>query len=292
MDNKQTLLSIIINTRLTRSMLALLAIVLSQTVAAQDLMDIYVPLLWNPQHHVEKPNLSNLKAIRFITDDTYPPFGFTQSDGSLAGFNIDLARALCDELQVTCTIQARGWDNLIPALEQGQGDAIIASLALTPNLRKQVDVTAPYYKTPARFFTRTNSALNDIAPETIMGLAIGVERHSAHEAFLKTYFSQNPLRLFEDVASLRAALKRGDIDLAFGDGISTSLWLAGAQAHQCCRFASGPYLEPNYFSEGATIAVKKGNANLRRALDYALAHIASKVIYRELYLRYFPISFF
>lgn len=253
---------------------------------------IVVPLFWNLQHQVEKPNYSALKVVRLVTDDTYPPFGFTMSDGQVAGFNVDLARALCDELQLTCTIQVRRWDQLIPALEQGQADAIIASLAMTPANRKRVDFTAPYYKTPARFIVRANSPLNDITPPLISGQMVGVVRHSAHEAYLSHYFPASPLRSYDTLASLYAGLKMGDVDVIFGDGISASLWLAGADAHDCCRFASGPYLERTYFGEGAGIAVKKGNVTLRRALDYALAHSAAKGTYKELYLRYFPISFF
>src|ERR1700722_6328885 len=69
-----------------------------------------VPSLWDPALHLDKPDLSGLKAIRFLTADDYPPLDFALADGALAGFNVEIARALCEELRLPCTIQARRWD--------------------------------------------------------------------------------------------------------------------------------------------------------------------------------------
>ncbi len=95
--------------------------------------------------------------IRFLTETDYPPFNFTGPDGNPAGFNVDLARALCDEIKVTCTIQMRRFETLVDALATNRGDAIIASMAVTPQLRAKVDFTDPYYRAPARFVSRRDS---------------------------------------------------------------------------------------------------------------------------------------
>ena len=91
----------------------------------------------------ERPDLAGLRTIRFLTEDDYPPFQFLGPDGQLTGFNIDLARAICLELKLACTIQARRWDTLLTALEQGNGDAVIASLADTEEARARVDFSVP-----------------------------------------------------------------------------------------------------------------------------------------------------
>src|ERR1700760_3605469 len=75
------------------------------------------PSFWDPGLHSERPDLSALRAIRFLTDDDYPPLNFALTDGALAGFNVDIARAICEELHIGCTIQARRWDTLIDSLE-------------------------------------------------------------------------------------------------------------------------------------------------------------------------------
>src|SRR5437660_535597 len=115
------------------------ALLLSAAVKAQTAQpDSSVPLLWDLTHRVEKPDTSGLRLIRFMTEDDYPPFDFTLPDGTLTGFNVDLARAICEELQVACTVQARRWDTLIASLEENRGDAIIASMQINNETRKHV----------------------------------------------------------------------------------------------------------------------------------------------------------
>ncbi len=254
--------------------------------------DVSVPLLGNPQHRLERPDTSNLRVLRIITDDSYPPFGFARADGSLTGFNVDLARALCEELKIPCTIQARRWDTLLDALQQGQADVAIASIAMTPANLRRADFTAPYYKTPARFAVRQSSTLTETLPESMSGQTIGVEGHTAHEAYLRTFFPNAILRTYESSAALRSALRRGEVDVIFSDGVGLSLWLAGAEAAQCCRFAGEPFFDTQFFGEGAGIAVKRDNVIVRRAMDYALKRLDENGVYADLYLKYFPLGFY
>jgi polar amino acid transport system substrate-binding protein len=259
---------------------------------AQSDESVFLPNFWDPQHRLEKPDLGGIHSLRFLTEDDYPPFNFTAPDGTLAGFNIDLSRAICEELKVTCTVQARRWDTLIDSLNDGHGDALIASLAINHETRTKLDFTTPYYKTPARFVVRSASDITDFSPDGLAGKTIGVEARSAHEAYLKIFFPKSALKTFETPVSLRAALKKGDIDALFGDAVTLSQWLNGTDAQNCCAFRGGAFTEARFFGEGVGIAVKKGNATLRRALDYALAALAEKGVYADLYLKYFPIGIY
>ena len=94
-----------------------------------------VPGFWDPRRRPDRPDLSRLTVIRFLTETDYPPFNFTGPDGNPAGFNVDLARVMCDEIKVTCTIQMRRFETLLDAITSNRGDAIIASMAVTPQLR-------------------------------------------------------------------------------------------------------------------------------------------------------------
>jgi len=253
---------------------------------------VFLPNFWDPRHRLEKPDLTGIHSLRFLTGDDYPPFDFTLPDGTLAGFNIDLSRAICEELKVTCTVQARRWDTLIDSLNDGHGDALIASTGINADTRAKLDFTAPYYKTPARFVVPLQSALTDFSPAGLAGKRIGVEGHSAHEAYLKTFFPDTIVKAYDSSADLRAALKKGEADAIFGDAITLSLWLNGTDAQNCCAFRGGAFTESRFFGEGAGIAVKKGNDALRHALDYALAALAEKGIYADLYLKYFPVGIY
>jgi polar amino acid transport system substrate-binding protein len=249
-----------------------------------------VPGFWDPRRRPERPDLSRINIIRFLTETDYPPFNYAGPDGAPIGFNVDLARLICEELKVACTVQMRRFDTLINALNTNNGDAIIASIAATPDMRSRVDFSDPYYRTPARFVARRDSKIEDVRPETLEGKKIGVVAGTAHEAYLKALFTEAELRPYPDADAARFALKRGEIDLLFGDGVSLAFWLNGTDSANCCMFKGGPYLESRFFGEGVGIVVKRGNDLLRQAFNWALFRLWEKGRFTDLWLRYFPVS--
>ena len=249
-----------------------------------------VPGFWDPRRRPERPDLSRLQSIRFLTELDYPPFNYAGADDNPAGFNVDLARQLCDEIKVTCTIQARRFELLLDALDDNRGDAVIASIAITPATRRRADFTDPYYRTPARFVARTDSPIGDVLPESVEGKKIAVVAGTAHEAFLKQMFTAAEVRSYANAKAAREALRNKDVDLLFGDGITLAFWLNGSDSAGCCVFRGGPYLESRYFGEGVGIVVKRGNDLLRQALNWALFRDWEKGSFTDLWLRYFPIS--
>jgi polar amino acid transport system substrate-binding protein len=249
-----------------------------------------VPGFWDPRRRPERPDLSRIQSIRFLTELDYPPFDYAGPDGNPAGLNVDLARLLCDEIKTNCTIQARRFDLLLDALNDKQGDAVIASIAPTPETRRRADFTDPYYRTPARFVARVDSPIGDVRPELVEGKKIAVVAGTAHEAFLKQMFTEAEVRPYANAEAAREALRNREVDLLFGDGIALAFWLNGSDSGGCCAFRGGPYLESRFFGEGIGIAVKRGNDLLRQALNWALFRQWEKGSYTDLWLRYFPIS--
>ena len=249
-----------------------------------------VPGFWDPRRRPERPDLSRIQSIRFLTDLDYPPFDYAGPDGNPAGFNVDLARLLCDEIKAGCTIQARRFDLLLDALNDNHGDAVIASIATTAQTRGRADFTDPYYRTPARFVARVDSPVGEVEPELVEGKKIAVVAGTAHEAFLKELFTGADIRPYANAEAARTALRNKEVDLLFGDGIALAFWLNGTDSAGCCAFRGGPYLESRFFGEGVGIAVKRGNDLLRQALNWALFRQWEKGSYTDLWLRYFPIS--
>ena len=143
---------------------------------------------------------------------------------------------------------------------------------------------------PARFAARTGRAPPTVLPDTLGPLTVGVQAGTAHAAYLAAFFPKASTKTFTDPQSLRAALKGGQVDLLFADGIATGLWLNGTEAGGCCVFAGGPFTESRYFGNGTGIAVRKGDDTLRDALDYALSRLAARGVIADLYLKYFPLG--
>jgi polar amino acid transport system substrate-binding protein len=251
---------------------------------------VVVPGFWDPRRRPERPDLSRIQSIRFLTDVEYPPFDYAGADGNPAGLNVDLARLICEEMKISCTIQARPFATLLDALNDNRGDAVIASIAPTAETRRRADFTDPYYRTPARFVARADSPIGEVLPERLEGKKIAVVAGTAHEAYLKAMFTEAEVKPYPTAETAREALRRKEVDLLFGDGIALAFWLNGADSGGCCAFRGGPFLESRFFGEGVGIAVKRGNDLTRLAMNWALFQLWEKGRFTDLWLRYFPIS--
>jgi polar amino acid transport system substrate-binding protein len=251
---------------------------------------VSVPGFWDPRRRPERPDLSRVSVIRFLTETDYPPFNFAGPDGNPQGFNVDLARMMCEELKVGCTVQMRRFETLFAALNENRGDAVIASLAATTEARGKVDFSDPYYRAPARFAARRDSAVVDPLPEKLEGKKVAVVAGTAHEAYLRALFTEVEVRPYPSAEAARVALKRGDVDLLFSDSISLAFWLNGTDSENCCAFRGGPYLDSRFFGEGIGIAVRRGNDAMRLVLNWALFRVWEQGRFTDLWLRYFPIS--
>ena len=231
-------------------------------------------------------------VIRFLTDSDYPPFDFYDEDGVLVGFNVDLARAICLELNTSCDIKVRPWDELISDLLKGDADAVIAGHKVTAQALKQVDFTDRYFHTPGRFASRKDAAQAEMTPNGLDGKRIAVARGTPHEAFLRAFFRDNPLIVYENADLAREALAAGKADFLFDDGISLAFWLNGTLSRQCCEMRGGPFLEPKFFGDGMAIAVPKNDPQIRLLLNKALDRVRASGRFEELVQRYFPVRIY
>jgi polar amino acid transport system substrate-binding protein len=231
-------------------------------------------------------------VIRFLTDSDFPPFDFYDEDGVLVGFNVDLARAICLELNTSCDIKARPWDELFAGLKSGEADAVIAAHKVTAGALKEVAFTNRYFHTPGRFAGRKDSPQVEMTPSGLDGKRIAVARGTAHEAFLKTFFRDSSLALYENADLAREGLAAGKADFIFDDGISLAFWLNGTLSRQCCEMRGGPFLEPKFFGDGIAIAVPKNDTQIRLLLNKGLDRVKASGRFEELVQRYFPVRIY
>jgi polar amino acid transport system substrate-binding protein len=248
------------------------------------------PGFWDPKRRPERPDLSRFTLLRFITEVDYPPFNYAGPDGNPVGFNVDLARAICEEMRASCTVQMRRFDTLVDSLAENRGDAAIASIAVNEETRKRADFSEPYYRPVARFVARKEAAMPAVKPEMLEGKKIAVVAGTAHEQYLRALFTEADIRALPSAAEAREALQKGEVDLLFGDGFALAFWLNGTEASGCCAFAGGPFTESRYFGEGIGIAVRRGNETLKQALNWALFRLWEKGRFTDLWLRHFPVN--
>ncbi|MCJ2036525.1 transporter substrate-binding domain-containing protein [Methylobacterium sp. J-068] len=251
---------------------------------------VTIPNFWNPRARQERIETQpSARTVRFLTDDEFPPLHFAGPDGAPTGFVVELARAVCERLAMTCTVQTRRFDTLLDALAERQGDVVAAAIPLTPALRGRFLATRPYFRWPARFVARSDKGL-PTPSGSLAERSVGVVGGSAHAAYLKAFFPKAMGKDFTDLATAEGALRRGEVDYVFADGLNLALWIGGVEAAGCCAFSGGDYLENRYFGEGIGLVTRSDDPALSRALDDALQRLWDEGKYAELYLRFFPVS--
>ena len=115
---------------------------------------------------------------------------------------------------------------------------------------------------------------------------------AAHEVYLRTFFRDSAVRVYDTVELARDALVTGAVDLLFGDGISLAFWLNGTASKACCEFKGGPFAEPKFFGDGIGIAIRRDDKQLKTMINTALKRLRESGRYEELLLRYFPLRVF
>src|SRR3954454_18691796 len=263
----------------SRMVLSLLGWVAGLAAAAPAVaQDVAIPNLWDPRARQERPDLSGLRTVRFLTDDDFPPLHFVGPDGAPIGVSVEFARAACERLGSTCTIQgrrfdrlaapgsplgttsttqARRFDTLADALSEARGDVIAAAMPITPALRRRFSMTLPYFRFPARFAARADKGQPEPNPRALDGRTVAVVQGTAHEAYLKAFFARATVRGFEDLIAAEGAVRRGEADYVFGDGLGLSLWLGGTDAAGCCGFIGGAHNQRRLFREGIGLILGK-----------------------------------
>jgi polar amino acid transport system substrate-binding protein len=249
-----------------------------------------VPLFRHIDRTKPLPDLKAVESLRFALDDEFPPFSFKESTGALNGFNVAIANAICQELKLACEFTTKKWDDLMPALERGEVDAVIAGVKVTEDTVETADFTNAYYRSLARFAVRKQNPLTTPDTRSLAGKRIGVVKGSAHEAWVMQYYSRSNIRPFATSAEAFTALRGAVIDAYFGDSLQIMFWLTGEDSQDCCRFAEGAYNDPEFFSHGMAIAVKRGNAELKDVLDYGLDRLQTSGKFASIFREYFPLS--
>lgn len=257
-------------------------------------MEADTPRLFSPHEHLPAADVSTLNRLRFLTSLDFPPFNSLDDNGRLRGYNIDLARALCDQMGVSdiCQVEALPWQELQDKLVAGEGEAIIAGLQPNEQNRQSLLFSRPYLRLPARFVTKKANGFTGLAATALSGRQVGVISKSAHEQLLQRYFPSAIAVPYPDRETLLAAVENDKITAAFDDGMALSFWLNSDAARDCCTFSDGPYLAPQFLGTGLNIAISQANPRLKTAFDNALQALENKGVLTDLYQRYFPVSFY
>ncbi|MGI9331606.1 MAG: ABC transporter substrate-binding protein [Gammaproteobacteria bacterium] len=227
------------------------------------------------------------KKIRIGVEGAYPPFSSVTPEGKLVGFDIDIAQALCTQMQVECTMVQQDWDGIIPALLARKYDAIIASMSITEERKKKVAFSKKYYQTPAKF-ARPKGSEVEITKEGLAGKTVGVQRATIFDDFLsKEYGDALTLKRYgtQDEAYIDASA--GRVDLLMADSVAMDDGFLKTDAGKDWEFIGPNFDDPKYFGEGAGIAIRKADTDLVEKINAAIDAIRADGTYDEISKKYF-----
>jgi lysine-arginine-ornithine-binding protein len=158
------------------------------------------------------------RKVKIGTEGAYPPFNSIATDGQLVGFDIDIAKALCAAANFECEFVVQDWDGIIPGLIAKKYDAIIASMSITDQRKEVVNFSDKYYATPAKFVAAKGAGF-DISPEGLAGMAVGVQRATVSENFVRGEFPEVDVRAYATQDEANADLVSGRLDLVLADAV-------------------------------------------------------------------------
>ena len=225
--------------------------------------------------------------IRIGVEGAYPPFSEVAPDGTLKGFDIDIARALCEEIGAECVLVPQDWDGIIPALLARKYDAIIASMSITPERKKKVAFSDKYYNSPAKFARKKGSGIT-ISKAGLKGKTVGVQRATTHDSFITAEFGESvEIKRYgtQDEAYLDAIA--GRVDLLLADSIAMDDGFLKTDKGKGWEFVGPGYSDPKYFGVGAGIAVRKSDRELAKLFSLAIKVIRSNGVYHMINGKYF-----
>ncbi len=220
------------------------------------------------------------------TEGAYPPFNNLEANGQLTGFDIDIAKALCDEMKVTCTFVTNDWDGIIPALQSKKFDAIIASMSITPERKEQVSFSKKYYNTPPAIAVPKNSPIKEATAAGLKGKTIGAQGSTTHSNYAEKHMPDSELKLYPTADEYKLDITNGRIDAVIDDIVVLSQWIK-SDAGKCCKILSPLPIDVAINGEGAGIAVRKGETALADKFSAAILAIRANGKYKAINDKYF-----
>jgi lysine/arginine/ornithine transport system substrate-binding protein len=233
------------------------------------------------------------KVIRFGVDPSYPPFESKAPDGSLVGFDIDLGNALCAKLNAKCVWVENDFDGMIPALQARKIDAVLSDMSVTEKRLQQIDFTNKISYSPTRMVAKAGSNLEPTA-QSLRGKHIGVEQGTIQETYANTYFAPNGVNVvsYQNQDQVYADLKSGRLEASLQDEAQASVGFLKTPEGQGFEFCGPELNDSKILGSAAAIGLRKGDVDLKNALNNALADLLKDGTYQKIAKKYFDFNIY
>lgn len=218
--------------------------------------------------------------VRIGTEGAYAPWNFLDDSGKLAGFEIELGNELCARAELECEFVVNEWDSIIPNLQAGNYDVIMAGMSVTDERMETIDFSAEYYPPdPSKF---AGSPDKEIDWENPQGLKIGAQGATIQAAYIENNMSDgNTILTYETPDQSVADLMAGNIDVLLADDTFLSAVIEGSSG--AVAFV-GPEVS---IGGGVAMGMRKGEAELAKKMDTALEELKADGTVDKLIMEFF-----
>ncbi|OCJ00293.1 ABC transporter substrate-binding protein [Rhizobium sp. AC27/96] len=249
------------------------------------------------------------KTATITLEGAYAPWNMTNADGSLGGFEPELAKVLCERAKIDCKLVASDWDGMIPALNAGKFDVIMDALSITDERKQVIGFTIPYAATPAAFATAKDSPLAnaagtgstikmtpgqtgvkeiDVLKEAFKGKTIGIQAATVYAKFVYDNFgSIATIREYKTGADRDLDLQNGRIDLGFDDAVYFSN--AFASANDTLAF-TGPEIAGSIWGAGEGLGIRQADTDLADKFNAAIKSALADGTIKTLSMKWFKVD--
>lgn len=222
-------------------------------------------------------------VLRIGTEGAYAPFNYTNADGTLGGFDVDIANAICADMKVTCEITAQDWDGIIPGLKAGKYDAIVAAMSVTPEREQQVSFTEPYFSNTLVFLAKKDSSFDPSNSDDINAHSIAAQRSTISSQWLEKVYPNADMKLYDTLSNAFLDLGSNRVDAMVSDKLPALEWLGSTSGSQYALKGQEIDINDNF-----AIAVRPGDA-LQAKINKSLVNIKADGTYDKINQKYFAI---
>ena len=220
--------------------------------------------------------------IKIATESSYKPFSYTDADGKLIGYEIELVDALCAQMKAECEVISQDWDGLIPGLNAQKFDATIAGMSITPERKEVVDFSDPYFHSGIILIGKKGE---DLSIESLEGQPIASQRSTVASQYLQDEHATADIKLYDTQDNAYLDLTSGRVRGMMSDKVTGIDWLKTAAGKD--YEVKGQEISTDDDAMG--IAFRKGDPLVAK-FNAALAELKDNGTYDQITGSYFGTS--
>ncbi len=230
------------------------------------------------------------KKVRVAIEGAYPPFSQVTPKGELIGFDVDIAKALCEAMGAKAVLVTQDWDGMIPGLMARKYDTIIASMSITKERLKKVDFSNKYYQTPAKFMAK-KGVIKTFSMAALKGKTIGVQRETIHDKYLTDVYGKGVnIKRYGSLDEAYLDVDAGRVDILMADSVALMDGFLSKDKGKDYEFIGPDMVDPKWFGPGIGAAVRKQDKELKEKLNAAIVTIRENGTYKKIQDKYFTFN--